>query len=102
MEHAYGIYHVIGGLNEIPKAMARIVKEYGGRVHVSAGVRKLWLDGTTVKGVILENGEKVMADEVIINADFAHAMTNLVDDGVLKKISQRKVAKKENIHVRHL
>ncbi|AXM88330.1 phytoene desaturase [Anoxybacillus ayderensis G10] len=95
MEHAYGIYHVIGGLNEIPKAMARIVEEYGGRVHVSAGVRKLWLDGTAVKGVILENGEKVMADEVIINADFAHAMTNLVDDGVLKKYRKEKLQKKK-------
>ncbi|AST07996.1 phytoene desaturase family protein [Anoxybacillus flavithermus] len=95
MEHAYGIYHVIGGLSEIPKAMARIVEEYGGRVYVNEGVRKLWIDGTTVKGVVLENGETVEADEVIINADFAHAMTNLVDDGVLRKYRKEKLQSKK-------
>lgn len=79
MEHAYGIYHVIGGLNEISKAMARIVEEYGGSVHVNTGVRKLWLDGRTVKGVILENGEKVEADVVIMNADLLRAYRELVD-----------------------
>ena len=31
-----------------------------------------------VCGVELEDGEKVYADSVVINADFAHAMTHLV------------------------
>ncbi|WP_330949084.1 phytoene desaturase family protein [Virgibacillus sp. MG-45] len=94
MEHAYGIYHIKGGLNQLPKAMAQVVKEYGGRIHLNRGVKQLWTEGKDVKGVILESGERVEADEVIVNADFAHAMVNLVEKGVLKKYREEKLAKK--------
>ncbi|PAQ14683.1 phytoene desaturase [Bacillaceae bacterium SAOS 7] len=95
MEHAYGIFHPIGGVNELSKAMAKVVAEYGGRIFTNSGVKRLWLDGKTVKGVILENGERIEADEVVINGDFAYAMTNLVEPGVLKKYTPQKLAKKK-------
>ncbi|QBP39677.1 phytoene desaturase family protein [Paenisporosarcina antarctica] len=95
MEHAYGVYHVEGGLNRLSQAMGKVVEEHGGKIHTSTGVKKLWLEGRKVKGVYLENGERVEADEVIINGDFGHAMTNLVDKGVLKKYSPAKLEKKK-------
>jgi len=95
MEHAYGVFHPIGGLNELSKAMAKVVKEYGGQIFTNCGVKKLWIEGKTVKGVHLENGEMVKADEVVINADFAHAMTNLVEEGVLTKYAPKKLDKKK-------
>ncbi|WP_096155185.1 phytoene desaturase family protein [Bacillus sp. FJAT-45066] len=95
MEHAYGIYHPIGGLNQLPENMAKVIQEHGGTIHLNAGVKKLWLDGKKVKGVVLEDDSKIAADEVVINGDFAHVMTNLVDDGVLKKYSKRKLEKKK-------
>ncbi|MDG4656699.1 phytoene desaturase family protein [Ectobacillus antri] len=95
MEHAHGIVHPIGGLNQLPKAMAKITEEYGGRIHLGKGVKELLLEGKKVTGVLLETGETVFADEVIINADFAHAMTKLVKPGVLKKYSKEKLEKKK-------
>ncbi|UTE71416.1 phytoene desaturase family protein [Rossellomorea marisflavi] len=95
MEHEYGVFHPIGGVNQLSEAMAKVVRESGGKIHLSTGIKKLWLEGKNVKGVILENGEKVSADEVVINGDFAHVMTNLVDDGVLKKYSKEKLSKKK-------
>lgn len=91
MEHGHGIYHTIGGLAEIPKAFARAAKDCGARVHTGTPVKQLILDGRKVTGVELENGEKVYADSVIINADFAHAMTHLVPDGALKKYTKDKL-----------
>ncbi|MFP3472013.1 FAD-dependent oxidoreductase, partial [Micrococcus sp. SIMBA_144] len=60
MEHAYGIFHPIGGLNQIPEAMAKVIKEEGGDVYTNKGVKQLLLDGKTVKGVELEDGSDGM------------------------------------------
>ena len=91
MEHEHGIYHTMGGLAEIPRAFARAAQDCGARIHTGTPVRQLILDGRKVAGVELENGEKVYADSVIINADFAHAMTHLVPDGALKKYTKEKL-----------
>jgi phytoene desaturase len=93
IEHAYGIYHVQGGLHRIPEAMAKILKEEGGTLNLATPVKALMLEHTSVKGVKLANGEKVYADDVFINADFAYAMSNLVAAGAVKKYSAEKLEK---------
>ncbi len=95
MEHAYGIFHPIGGVNQLSQAMAKVVEEHQGHIHLNQGVQKLWIENKRVKGIILENGERIGADDVIINGDFAHAMTNLIDEGALKKYAVKKLEKKK-------
>ncbi len=95
MEHEYGVFHPIGGVNQISQSMAKVIKEHGGQIHLNRGVKKLNLDGKTVKGVVLEDGEVVDADDVIVNADFAHAMEHLVEEPVLKKYSKENMKKKK-------
>jgi phytoene desaturase len=80
IEHSRGIFHPIGGLNKISEAMAKVIKEDGGNIHLSSPVKEIIVEDKTAKGVILQNGEKVMADYTIINADFAHAMTHLIKE----------------------
>jgi phytoene desaturase len=94
IEHAYGVEHVMGGLNQISEAMARVVVENGGKIHLSTPVQSLVLDGRRVTGVRLKSGETVTADDVVINADFAHAMSHLVPEGKLKKYTPKRLAKK--------
>jgi phytoene desaturase len=91
MEHEHGIFHTRGGLAEIPRAFARAAEECGARIHTGTPVKQLILDGRKVTGVELENGERVLADSVVINADFGHAMTHLVPDGALKKYTKEKL-----------
>jgi phytoene desaturase len=93
MEHEYGIYHVAGGLNRIAAAMAQVVQECGGEIHTSTGVESLLIENGAVKGVKLDNGEEVTGDEVVINADFAHAMSHLLEPGRLKKYAPEKLKK---------
>lgn len=95
VEHHFGIYHVEGGLHKISSAMQKILEEKGGKIHFNTKVKSLIVEGKKTKGVELENGEKIYADEVIINADFAHAMSNLVPDGTLKKYSNKNLKKKK-------
>jgi len=94
IEHGEGIYHVEGGLHKISEAMAKITAEEGGTLKLNTPVKQLLLDGRRVTGVELMSGEQVSADRVVLNADFAHAMTNLVDDSVLKKWNKKNIDKK--------
>lgn len=95
IEYAYGIYHVIGGLNRISQAMAKVVGEEDGTIVRKAPVRQLLLEGNEAKGIELVGGEKVLADDVIVNADFAYAATQLMGNGVLRKYAPEKLAQKK-------
>ncbi|MEM9280518.1 MAG: phytoene desaturase family protein [Verrucomicrobiota bacterium] len=91
MEHEHGIFHTMGGLSEIPAALGRAAEDCGAEIHTGTPVKQLILDGRKVSGVELENGEQVFADHVVINADFAHAMANLVPSEALKKYTREKL-----------
>lgn len=95
LEHEYGIYHVKGGLNRIAAAMAKVIQENAGEIHLNQEIKSLVIDQGVVKGVTLPSGEQVLADEVVVNADFAHAMTHLVAPGVLQKYSRTELDNRE-------
>lgn len=94
IEHAYGVYHTQGGLSEISEAMAKVCDEEGVELHLSSPVHRVLTDGKTARGVELESGGCVEADDVIINADFAYSMENLVDPAALRKWHPRKLKKR--------
>ncbi len=91
IEHAFGIYHVEGGLCCISEAMAELAVKNGAEINFSTPVKKIITEKAAAVGVQLENGEEVKGDEVVINADFGYAATNLFDKGVLKKYTPEKV-----------
>ncbi|WP_394754738.1 phytoene desaturase family protein [Crenothrix sp.] len=95
LEHEYGIYHVKGGLNRIAAAMAKVITEQGGHIHTSAAVQSLIIDNKVAKGVRLQDGTEITADEVIINADFAYAMSQLVKPNQLKQHSPERLKRME-------
>ena len=78
-EYKYGIYHVQGGLCQISKAMAKVAQEKGAEIRLSTAVKEFNFEGKTVKGVTLESGQVLEADHVVMNADYAHAMVNLMN-----------------------
>ena len=95
VEHAFGVYHVMGGLSEISEAMARVCRELGVDLRLGTPVKQLVLDGRKVRGVELTDGEKVFGDETVLNADFGYAMKNLVPPDVLRKYSPERVDGRE-------
>jgi phytoene desaturase len=92
IEHGGGIYHVEGGLNRISDAMSKVLQEDGGTIHLDTKVKQLVVEGGVARGVLLENGETDRADYVVLNADFAHAMTNIVKPAHRKKYTDKKIA----------
>jgi len=39
IEHAYGVYHIKGGINRLTEAMATVCRELGVNIRVNAGVK---------------------------------------------------------------
>jgi len=95
VEHEFGIYHVMGGLNQIPKAMAKVVEEENGAVITGQNVERITTSGKRVTGVQLENGKEMKFNRVIVNADFGYAMTNLFEPNKIKKYSPERLKKKK-------
>ncbi len=95
VEHEFGIHHVEGGLNKISQAMAKVVEEEGGKIHLNTKVKKIINSGKEVTGVMLDNGEIVQADYVIVNSDFSYSVLNLMDPKYVEKYSEKKLARKK-------
>jgi len=93
LEYEHGIFHAKGGLGSITARMGEIAEELGVKIRCNTPVKSLMYEGKTVVGVRIE-GEDILADKVVMNADFAHAMTTLVPDEKRKKWSNKKLEKK--------
>ncbi len=91
-EYKYGIYHVQGGLSQISEAMAKVAREEGAEIRLSTPMKEVVFKGKEAKGVLLENGEILEADHVFMNADYAHAMVNLMNS---QSVKQEKMAEKK-------
>ncbi|KAG2388661.1 hypothetical protein C9374_000100 [Naegleria lovaniensis] len=103
VEHAFGVYHVEGGLSEIPRTMAMAASENGTTLKLNTPVTELLIDqrSRTVKGVkVKENGQEeneYYFDEVVLNADFPYAVHQLIPnaENLLRQWKPSKIAKKK-------
>lgn len=90
-EHAFGICHPIGGVHKISEAMAKIFQEYGGKISLNTEVKEILMNGKRACGVLLANGEKIFADTVIMNADFAYGAKRLIPESRRPSYSNKKI-----------
>lgn len=94
VEHRFGVFHVQGGLSRISEVMARVAEQNGARIRLNTSVEQVIVEKGSAKGVQLAGGERVMGDEVVLNADFAYAMSHLIAPGVLKKYTPQRLRQK--------
>jgi len=94
-EHAHGVYHVQGGLCRISHAFAEVARENGAEIHTSTPVQRVLTKNGRAIGVQLQDGETRLYDEVVINADFGHAMNTLFEPGTLRKYTPEKLKRKQ-------
>ncbi len=73
-----GVFYPKGGLFEVVKAFEAIGKKLGATFRYHAPVKEILVEHGMTKGVLLENGERIEADIVISNADYAHTELNLL------------------------
>ncbi|MFF4622704.1 phytoene desaturase family protein [Nonomuraea jabiensis] len=82
-QRALGIYAVVahmdtiggvyfpegGGMHAIPVAMAALLEKLGGGIRYGVRARRVTADGDGVTGVLLEDGERLPARQVVVACD---------------------------------
>lgn len=93
LEYDYGVYHPMGGCGAVSRSMAEIARQQGVDIRLDEPVTSLKFQGRKVVGVRTSHGE-YDCDALVINADFARAMTSLVPDKLRRRWRDRKLEKK--------
>ena len=92
IEYAYGIYHVEGGLSKMSEVMADIFQEEGGELILNAEVSSFEYSGEKVSRVLLVDGRKIECDDLVVNADYAHARSMIFGK---KKVAAEELSRKK-------
>ena len=66
-----GVWMVQGGMRRVADALVALAERLGARVRYAAQVAEVCVRGDRVSGLVLEGGERVEADAVVLNADSA-------------------------------
>jgi phytoene desaturase len=94
LEYEHGVWHPTGGCNSISRNMARVAQELGVKIQLGTAVEEVLFTGRRASGVRTAQGE-MRADAVVVNADFANAMTKLVPNAQRRRWTDAKIAKKD-------
>jgi phytoene desaturase len=94
LEYEFGVWHPVGGCAAVSEGMTRIAREMGVTFSLGEEVTSLIFEGERAVGVKTPQGE-YRADALVINADFAHAMTRLVPDHLRKRWTDEKISRKK-------
>ena len=94
LEYEHGIWHPTGGCNSLTRGMARVAEELGVKIKLNTPVQEILFEGRRAKGVRTAQGE-LLADAVVMNADFANGMSKLVPNGLRRRWNDAALAKKD-------
>jgi len=79
LERAYGVHFAMGGTNAIIVALENLMIRQGIDIQLGKTVKSLVIEGSSIKGVTLENGENLRADVVVSDADPAYLYRHMVE-----------------------
>ena len=94
LEYEYGVFHPIGGCGAVTAALARVARRMGVEIHLDEPVEELLLEDKRAVGVRTARAS-YRADAVVVNADFARAMSRLVPDAIRRRWTDKKMAGKK-------
>lgn len=94
LEYEYGVFHPVGGCSSVTRAMASVAERLGVEIRCDDPVKEVLFQGRRATGVRSSAGVE-KADAVVMNADFARAMSRMVPDRLRRKWSDRKIARKK-------
>ena len=94
LEYEYGVFHPVGGCGAVSEAMARVARDLGVEIRTGEPVQEILFEGRRAVGVRTDAGA-YRSDALLINADFARAMSRLVPDGLRRRWTDARIARKK-------
>ena len=93
LEYEHGVFHPVGGCGAVTSTMARIAEEMGVKILLDESVEKIEIDRGRATGVRTVH-RHLDADAVVVNADFAKAMSTMVPNANRKRWTDQRIASK--------
>jgi phytoene desaturase len=79
VEKTWGIHFAMGGTGALVKGFVQKFKELGGTIRYNSEVSSIKIEHKTARGVSLATGEKLEANLVVSNGDYANTHLKLID-----------------------
>lgn len=93
LEYEYGVWHPTGGCHRVSERMGEIAESMGVDIHLDESVTGVEMDGRRVTALQTDR-DRYAADAFVVNADFAHWITNHVPNAARRRWTDESVAKK--------
>ncbi len=93
LEFSKGLFHVKGGLHQIPIAMKQIIEKNGGRIFLNKPVKRLIIRKKKAYGVAFEDDTVDTAKIIINDTDFSYFAKNLIPKKHQRTYTNRHVNK---------
>ncbi|RME06717.1 MAG: NAD(P)/FAD-dependent oxidoreductase [Bacteroidetes bacterium] len=90
-----GAYYCRGGFRNFANALAEAISKHGGELVLEARVRKIRADNGKVRSIVLENGQEIIAPQIIANVDPRQVFQDLLEIDRFPNIYAGKLRKLE-------
>ena len=87
-----GAYYVRGSFQNLARALAVALERSGGELLLKSSVRRILAEDGRVRGVVLENGQRIEAPVVVSNADARQTCEELLGRDQLPRRLRRTLA----------
>jgi phytoene desaturase len=94
LEYEFGVWHPVGGCGAVSEAMAKAARQLGVDIRLEQPIESIEFDGPRAVGVRTARGVE-RSDSVVVNADFAHAMTKLIPNEKRPHWTDERIASKK-------
>jgi phytoene desaturase len=94
LEYEFGVWHPLGGCSRVSERMAEIAEEMGVTIRLGEPVTSVDMENQRVTAVRTERG-RYEADAFVVNADFAHWMSNTIPDRKRRRWNDRALSSKK-------
>jgi phytoene desaturase len=90
-ELAHGVWYPKGGMYRVVDALMEIARQSGVEFAFETTVEQIEVNGTGVRGVILEGGRRMGADAVVANADLPYVYQDLLPrDALAERLAHKR------------
>lgn len=93
LERKWGVHFPKGGTKSLVLALKKLMEEEGIKISLNRSVKEILVKNGKVSGCLLDNGEKMDADLIVVNGDPAFTYKNLLPHFKRKKWTDSKIDK---------